>query len=213
MILFASQVLLLCLLILFYTRNVQLDEAGSGVDTPIYISTYLSIYLYLSNEIIIGHLHKPPPKIFQINLPKETVFKFHMKSLLCKSFFNCTILHPSGSTLSSCRYTPKKKQDWNETPKGGNQNLHMVCHIPFHCICQVWDALEICCGEALLSRCLRFGDGLQVGAFDVLDWEPYAQKRGLPCQTNPLDMATPAGMAFLTWKWQFTDTGVYIYIL
>jgi len=68
---------------------------------------------------------------------------------------------------------------------------------PIPCNCQVWDALEVCSGEALLSKCLRFGAGLNVAAFDVLDWEGFATKRGIPCKQNPLDMASTAGMAFL----------------
>lgn len=62
---------------------------------------------------------------------------------------------------------------------------------------EVWDALEVCSGEALLSRCLRFGSGLRVAAFDIDDWGSFAQQRGLPCHRNPLDMTTSAGMALL----------------
>ena len=55
----------------------------------------------------------------------------------------------------------------------------------------------MCSGEALLSRCLRYGANLRVAAFDVLDWKPYAEPRGLPGGHNPLDLGSSAGMAFL----------------
>jgi len=62
---------------------------------------------------------------------------------------------------------------------------------------EAYDGLEICAGSALLSRCLRFGRGLNIAAFDILDWEGYAIPRGLPCTKNPLDLTTAAGMSFL----------------
>lgn len=62
---------------------------------------------------------------------------------------------------------------------------------------QVWDALEVA-GGALL-RCLRYGAGLSMAAFDIADWDGYCLCRGIPGQRNPLDMA-PAGMAFLVSK-------------
>ena len=48
--------------------------------------------------------------------------------------------------------------------------------------------MEICSGKALLSRCLRFGADLRIGAVDLEDWSGESWK-------NPLDMTTPAGMA------------------
>ncbi|CAL1161504.1 unnamed protein product [Cladocopium goreaui] len=69
--------------------------------------------------------------------------------------------------------------------------------LPMDETCQTWDALEICSCKALLSRVLRFGRGIQVAAFDLIDWEGYATTRGLPGCRNPLDMATSAGMALL----------------
>ena len=62
---------------------------------------------------------------------------------------------------------------------------------------QVYDALEVCAGSALLSRCLRYGQGLSVGAFDIMDWESYAVPRGIPGNKNPLDLTTAAGMGSL----------------
>ena len=61
----------------------------------------------------------------------------------------------------------------------------------------MWDGAEVCCGSAMLSRCLRFGAGLNVAAFDIADWGPYAVRRGLGGLNNPLDMSTAAGMASL----------------
>lgn len=86
-----------------------------------------------------------------------------------------------------------------------------MCSGVTHCqtVRQTWDALEICCGKALLSRCLRYGSNLQVAAFDIDDWADYAERRGLPGLRNPLDMASNAGMAFLavkircSWRWRF----------
>lgn len=43
----------------------------------------------------------------------------------------------------------------------------------------------------MLSRCLRYGRGLRVGAVDINDW-PQDNSGN-----NPLDLATSAGMAFL----------------
>lgn len=57
------------------------------------------------------------------------------------------------------------------------------------------DAVEVCSGKGLLTRCLRRA-GYRVAAFDILDWEDYARVRQPSIQTNPLDMLTPAGMAF-----------------
>ena len=43
----------------------------------------------------------------------------------------------------------------------------------------------------MLSRCLRYGKGLRVGAVDILDW-PSSYSG-----SNPLDLSTSAGMALL----------------
>ena len=41
----------------------------------------------------------------------------------------------------------------------------------------------------MLSRCLRYGRGLRIGAVDINDWPNGGN--------NPLDLSTSAGMAFL----------------
>lgn len=58
------------------------------------------------------------------------------------------------------------------------------------------DGAEICCGHGRLSRCLRFA-GYKVAGLDILSWAPYSKSRKLRTRTNPLDMLTPAGFAFL----------------
>jgi len=63
---------------------------------------------------------------------------------------------------------------------------------------------EICSGEAVLTRCLRFGRELRAVAMDVLDWEPYRINRGYPkdcTSTTPLDLTCAAGFASLSKKW------------
>ena len=70
----------------------------------------------------------------------------------------------------------------------------MLCLAVMCMQAQVYDACEICAGCAMLSHALR-AHGYPVAALDINYWQLYAERR--PTTTNPLDLLSPAGMAFL----------------
>ena len=61
---------------------------------------------------------------------------------------------------------------------------------------EAWDGAEFCAGKGVLNKCLRHA-GYRVCGLDILDWGPYSQHHGVQTSSNPLDMLTPSGMAFL----------------
>ena len=67
---------------------------------------------------------------------------------------------------------------------------------------QVYDAVEVFCGPASLSRCLQLG-GCDTASLDIGLWNPWMQKRpcskkrlGKKCKRNPLNLLCPAGFGF-----------------
>ena len=60
--------------------------------------------------------------------------------------------------------------------------------------CQEYDAIEVCAGHGCLSRVLRFA-GLRVASTDILMWDQREAQGNVT--TNPMDMLTHSGMAFL----------------
>ena len=67
---------------------------------------------------------------------------------------------------------------------------------------QVYDAVEVFCGVASLSRCLQLG-GYDTASLDIGLWNPWMQKRlcskkrlGKKCKRNPLNLLCPAGFGF-----------------
>ena len=61
---------------------------------------------------------------------------------------------------------------------------------------EVFDGAEFCSGKGVLSRCLKHG-GYRFPGLDILDWDPYAEARGVTTSSNPLDMLSPSGMGSL----------------
>ncbi|CAL1157992.1 unnamed protein product [Cladocopium goreaui] len=68
---------------------------------------------------------------------------------------------------------------------------------------QVYDAVEVFCGVASLSRCLQLG-GYDTASLDIGLWNPWMQKRlcskkrlGKKCKRNPLNLLCPAGFGLL----------------
>ena len=71
--------------------------------------------------------------------------------------------------------------------------LHIYLKCAKEVALQAYDAAEVCSGEAMLSRCLRFGRGLRVAAIDINDWAPYFALRGRQTfKSNPLDLLQPS---------------------
>jgi hypothetical protein len=66
-----------------------------------------------------------------------------------------------------------------------------------------YDAMELFSGVATLSRCWREA-GYPTCNLDIRDWNPWAEARaaaGLPTSNgNPLDLTTPSGFGFLSFK-------------
>lgn len=61
---------------------------------------------------------------------------------------------------------------------------------------EAFDGVEMCSGTGILSRVLRDG-GYKVCSVDILDWASYFQAHKPQTTGNPLDLLSPAGMAFL----------------
>ena len=66
-----------------------------------------------------------------------------------------------------------------------------------------YDAMELFSGVATLSRCWREA-GYPTCNLDIRDWNPWAEARaaaGLPISNgNPLDLTTPSGFGFLSFR-------------
>ena len=87
-----------------------------------------------------------------------------------------------------------------------------------------YDAMELFSGVATLSRCWREA-GYPTCNLDIRDWNPWAEARaaaGLPTSNgNPLDLTTPSGFGFLSfklsnfmsWKLLASQGGVYLITL
>ena len=80
-------------------------------------------------------------------------------------------------------------------PNSLGKPLQPLNPLTYHAISQVYDALEIFAGAASLSRCLGVA-GYRVGALELKFWDSFPED--LPKSIrNPMDLCTPAGMAFL----------------
>lgn len=106
---------------------------------------------------------------------------------------------PILATIKFCLYNCPSKHAWvNQLPSTSSFSNFTAATVTFR---KAWDAAEVCSGDGVLSRCLRFGRDLRVASLDVLDWDPYLLQRGLSpdvTSTIPLDLLKPAGFVFLS---------------
>lgn len=96
-----------------------------------------------------------------------------------------------------------------------NQVNHCSCKLVNTVPWQVYDAVEVFAGVGMLSRCLQLAN-FETASLDIKHWDPFTERRLCKrlrkpaCNGNPLDLLSPAGMAFLdSCNWEMKPTAQY----
>ena len=99
------------------------------------------------------------------------------------------------ATVGSGSVSLPIQTNWKEQV---NHFMHTSNGVPW----QVYDAVEVFAGVGMLSRCLQLAN-FETASLDIKHWDPFTERRLCKrlrkptCSGNPLDLLSPAGMAFL----------------